>query len=370
MMQPMKSDLLTIKNIFGGATALFRSAFGSWLPKGPSAPRATVCDLGRSKIVLLELSRRSDGVFIEKFELIKNALQDTKPSLLLKPFFESGKFSRENIRVTLKGHGVILRFIRFPRMKPEDLRGAMQYEVEQYIPFELKDCVMDYAIIDESVKTEEGEKMEVLLAVVKRQEVEPTVEVFRNLECKLSVIDVDILSAMSALECFYPEDAAGHSAILDIGTEISTLGIMREGKPRFIRDIPYGTYDVHKRLRSKTSLSDEEIDTLFDRNAEEKPDVAVAISESLDGFIGDLKVSFDYYRDQSRVAGHIGKLFVSGVGSLHPVVIGTLSEGLGIPVLGMDVLPKLKWADTVDGEQLKKHQSLLPVALGLGLRSE
>ncbi len=332
--------------------------------------RTTVCDLGRSKIVLLELSERSGGAFIEKFELIQNPLRDSRPSLLLKPFFESKRFSREGVRVTLKGHGVIMRFIRFPKMKSEDLRGALKYEAEQYVPFEIKDCVMDHAIVEESVKAEDGEKMEILLAVVKRQELDPTIEVFRNLDCRLSVVDVDILSAMAALEYFYPEAAAGHAGILDIGTEISTLGIVRENKPRFIRDISYGTHDIQKRLRSRTDMPDEQIEGIFERDSEEKPEVAAAIEESLEGFIGDLRVSFDYYRDQSRYPKPVEKLIVSGGGSLHPSVIRALTAGLGIPVAGMEVLSKLKWADTVDEEQLRKHQVFLPVALGLGLRPQ
>ncbi|HOG23834.1 MAG TPA: pilus assembly protein PilM [Candidatus Omnitrophota bacterium] len=332
--------------------------------------RTTVCDLGRSKIILLELARRPDGLFIEKFELIKNPLQDSQPSLLLKPFFDSKKFSRDNIRVTLKGHGVIMRFIRFPKMKREDLKSALQFEVEQYIPFELKDCVMDYAVVDENVKAEDGEKMEILLAVVKRQDVDPTVEIFRNLECNLSVIDVDILSALSALEYFYPEDVAGHVALLDIGTEISTLGIVMDGKPRFIRDISYGTYDVLKRLRLRTSMPEDEIEGIFDRNTEENSEVVTAMTESLEGFIGDLKVSFDYYREQLHAAKPVGKIFISGGGSLHPILLRVLSGGLGIPAEGMEVLSKLRWDDTVDAEQLRKHQAFLPVALGLALRPE
>jgi type IV pilus assembly protein PilM len=289
--------------------------------------------------------------------------------LVLKPFFDGKKFQKDGIRVALKGHGVVIRFIRFPKMKVEDLRSAMKYEAEQYIPFELNDVALDFGVVEESVKTDDGEKMEVMLAVIKRQELEPTLEIFRNLECGLSIVDVDILSALAALEYFHPEAFGGHTGLLDLGTEISTLGIVRDGKPRFIRDISYGTYDLYKRLKTRSNLTEERIERLFEKNEPPTPAEEQAIIESLDGLIGDLRVSFDYYHDQSGQSRPFTKLFLSG-GVSHPRILKVLGDGLQIPVANMEILGKLKWAPEVNPESLKDHAALLPVALGLGLREE
>ena len=360
------SKLLTLNQQFSG---LFSGFLSKILPKKPNVSKVTVCDLGRAQTVLLEIEKLADHLFIHRIDIIKDASQDQKPSLVLKPFLDGKKFQKDGVRVALKGHGVVIRFIRFPKMQVEDLRSAMKYEAEQYIPFELSDVVLDFGVVEESLKTDDGEKMEVMLAVIKRQELEPTLEIFRNLECRLSVVDVNILSAMGALEYFHPEDFAGHAGILDLGAEISTLGIVRDGKPRFVRDISYGAYDLHKRLKTRSNLMDEKIEKLFEKNETPTPEEAQVIAESLEGLIGDLRVSFDYYHDQSGQSKTVTKLFLSG-GISHPVVLKALSEGLRIPVVSMDVLSKLKWASDVDPELLKVNAALLPVPLGLGLREE
>ena len=338
-------------------------------PKKMTATKVTVCDLSRTQTILLEIEKRPDHLFVHHIDIIKNISQGQKPSLLLKPFLDGKKFQKDGVRVALKGHGVVIRFIRFPKMKVEDLRSAMKYEAEQYIPFELNDVVLDFGVVEESLKTEEGEKMEIMLVVIKRQDLEPTLEVFRNLECRLSVVDVSILSAMAALEYFHLEDFSGHTGLLDLGTEISTLGIVRDGKPRFVRDISYGACDLHKRLRTRSSLMDENIEKIFEKNEAPTLEETQAITESLEGLIGDLRVSFDYSHDQSGQSKPVTKLFLSG-GVSHPVVLKALSEGLQIPVVSMDILSKLKWAAAVDPELLKTNAALLPVALGLGLRGE
>ena len=174
---------------------------------------------------------------------------------------------------------------------------------------------------------------------------------------------------MAALEYFHPEDFAGHTGLLDLGTEISTLGIVRDGKPRFVRDISYGAYDLFKRFKTRSNLADEKVEKLFENNAAPTPDEMQAITESLEGLIRDLRVSFDYYHDQSGQAKPVSKLFLSGVVS-HPAVLKVLSEGLQLPVVSMDILSKIKWDPGVDPELLKANASLLPVAMGLGLREE
>lgn len=355
---------LPLNQKLAGLSAGFLSKI---MPKKTAVSKVTVCDLGRTQTVLLELEKRSGHLFVHHIDIIKNASQEQKLSLVLKPFLDGKKFRKDGVRVALKGHGVVIRFIRFPKMKMEDLRSAMKYEVEQYIPFEMSDVELDFGVVEESLKTDDGEKMEVMLVVIKRRELEPTLEAFRNLECQLSVVDVDILSAMAALEYFHPEDFSGHVGLLDLGTEISTLGIVRDGKPRFVRDISYGVYDLHKRIKTRSSLMDEKIERLFAKHEDPNAEEAQAIAESLEGLIGDLRVSYDYYHDQSGYPKPVTKLFLSG-GVSHPVVLKALTAGLGIPVVGMDVFPKLKWASAVDEEVLKANAALLPVALGLGIR--
>jgi type IV pilus assembly protein PilM len=365
-MNTPNTKAFSLNQIFPGVFGDFSSKF---LPKKAATSKVTVCDLGRTRTVLLELEKRSDHLFIHHMDIIKNASQDLKPSLVLKPFMDGKKFQKDGVRVALKGHGVVIRFIHFPKMQLEDLRSAMKYEAEQYIPFELSDVVLDFGVVEDSLKTEDGEKMEVMLVVVKRQELDPTLEIFRNLECRLSVVDVSILSAMAALEYFHPEDFSGHVGLLDLGTEISTLGIVRDGRPRFVRDISYGAFDLHKRLKARSDLLDEKIEKLFEKNEVPTVEETQAITESLEALIGDLRVSFDYYHDQSGQSKPITKLFLSG-GVSHPVVLKALSEGLQIPVVCMDILPKLQWALGVDPELLKTNGALLPVSLGLGLREE
>ncbi len=349
--------------------AKFQSFFS---PTKTSHRKITTCDLGRMRTVLLELEKRSDHLFIHQFKIIKNAIREQKTSSVLESFLNGKVFSNVGIRASLKGHAVVIRFIRFPKMSHEELKSAMSFEAEQYIPFKLNEVALDFAVIENSIKTSDGEKMEVMIVAIKKQDLEPTLEVFRLLDVKLSLLDVDILAALTALEYFHPVDFSQHIAFLDLGTELSTLGFVRDGKPHFIRDISYGTYDLHKRLKTKTGISDDECDAILENKEKPSDEAASAIKESLESLVGDLRISFDYYHDQALSVSHpqpIGKVFVCG-GAVNELILKTLEMGLKMPVKSMDVLGKIQFSELADRNEFAANASLLTVALGLGIREQ
>ncbi len=363
ILDPKKIDLDGLKSKYA---PLFKKIF----PQRQSVEKTLACDIGKSKIVFLELQKNPDHLFLTKLSFLKIPAQEKDVAPLLGNAFQLKQFPREGIRTALKGHGIIMRFIRFPKMKTDDLGSALKYEAEQYIPFELNDMILDYAVIEESVATDDGEKMELLLGAVKRQEIDPLIEMFKQLGCKLFCIDVAILAALNSLEYFYPEAFNSHVGVLDLGTEISTLGIVRSGKPRFIRDISYGTYDIQKRLKTRLNLSGEQLNELFEQNKEFSPEQQIVLAESLESLIGDIRVSLEYYREQLPSEKGLEKLFLTGGISLHPVILKLLNEGLRLPVVSFDLTEKIRLAPEIDPQEFKNSLPFLPVAVGLAIRDE
>ena len=76
---------------------------------------------------------------------------------------------------SLSGHSVIIKKIQLPAMPAGGARRAIQWEAEQYIPFDINDVRLDYVVLSEG---EPGrENMEVLLVAVKRDKVNDYVSV-------------------------------------------------------------------------------------------------------------------------------------------------------------------------------------------------
>ena len=80
----------------------------------------------------------------------------------------------------------------------------------------------------------------------------------------------------------------------------------------------------------------------------------------------EIRTSFDYYESQS--ASSVGKIYLSGGGSLFTSFKEKVSGLLGIEVEYWDPLRKIKQPNTADAEKLKAVLAQLPIAVGLALR--
>ncbi|MCM8775416.1 MAG: pilus assembly protein PilM, partial [Candidatus Omnitrophica bacterium] len=220
-----------------------------------------------------------------------------------------------------------------------------------------------------SVQVGSSVMMNLLLVAAKRDELYPVIQSFRDAGLVIDCVDIDALATINALEFFYPQEFRSSTAVLDIGTEVSTLSVILEGKPRFIRDISYGGVDILKRLKRKLGLTEQQArQYVSDSDMVLPPDVVKTFQEVLGNLIADLKVSLDYYLDQISHAVAVKTLFLCGGEAYHPVVINALTRDLGLSVQPIDIFQKIQLDPGVDGDLVKKNRGFLSVPLGLCLR--
>lgn len=351
-----------LKNIFDK----FKSS-SSGPVANASADYCRAVDLGRTRVFFGEGRVVSHKLFLNQLFSIP-LTGELDFSVALKKIFEEEHCSSEGLRISLKSPQVITRFLRFPKMSEKELRGVLQFEIEQYVPYEAKDLYMDLSVLQESVKTEQTESTEIFVAVAKKDYLDGLVKQFKTAQAELALVDVDMLACIRALEFFHLEDHKGHSALLDLGVNVSTLGVVRSGLPRFIRDLSFGTQDIAKKLKSRTSISDADIADFVDGKLMVAEDQRPQYADSIENLINDVKVSFDFYRDQSEDGASPDKLIVCGLGSNQKMILESLQKSLDVPVENMNLESKIELGPDVSKELFQSMQPDLPVLLGLILR--
>lgn len=373
---PLLTPRMSLLNIslakfsFPSLLVSLQSALGIKKKSSGPATAETVlaCDFGKAKIVFLETEKNPQGILIKKFLKIPRDPVPGKDSESLKEAFSKGGFSTKKVRVSLKGQGVIIRFIQFPQMKPEDLKSAITFEIDQYIPFKADEVIWDFFIIDDKVDVGGKIMMNILLVAVKRQEIYSMLEIFNAAELQIALMDVDALASINAVEQFHPEDFKLPIAILDIGSEISTLAVVQGAKPRFIRDITYGGVDIIKKIRRKLNFSQEQALEQIEADRVPSTEAVEEIKEALGDLATELKATLNYYYDQVPGSEPIQKIFIEGGGGYHPLVIEKLTQDMGCGVERIHVLDKVQLAEGLDANHLKSNQGILSIPIGLCLR--
>ena len=116
-------------------------------------------DIGSSALKLVELKPRKGG----EFSLVRLGVEPLSPeaivdgsimdsSLVVDAIHQLNsetKVKNPNFATSLSGHSVIIKKIQLPAMPPEELAESIQWEAEQYIPFDINDVRLDYMVLGE-----------------------------------------------------------------------------------------------------------------------------------------------------------------------------------------------------------------------------
>jgi type IV pilus assembly protein PilM len=68
-------------------------------------------------------------------------------ALELKEFWDSHAFKGKAVYLGVANQKVVVRLLNFPRMSPEDLKGAIGFEAQEHIPMPIEEAVMDYMVL-------------------------------------------------------------------------------------------------------------------------------------------------------------------------------------------------------------------------------
>src|SRR5688500_6127434 len=150
-----------------------------------SRPKGAVgLDIGSSAVKLVELKEKKANDFhltrlgvapLSPEAIVDGSIMDS--SLVVDAIHKlNDQTGVKNMQyaTSLSGHSVIIQSLQVPAMAAAELAESIQWEAEQYIPFDINDVRLDYVVLG----GEPGaETMEVLLVAVKRYKVNDYVSV-------------------------------------------------------------------------------------------------------------------------------------------------------------------------------------------------
>lgn len=271
------------------------------------------------------------------------------------------------VNVSVSGQQAIIRYVDFPKMSLNELKQALKFEAQKYIPFPAADVSMDACILREDLP--DG-KMRVLLAAVKKDFLEQRLKLMTAAGLFVNIVDIDSLALINAFNYNYAGDEKLKNkavALLNIGSATSNLNILENHLPSLSRDVSIGGNHFTQRISEAFTLdfkSAEELKTSADEQKAGK--IAAAIEPVVTKLAKEVRNSFDYY--ESRSVSSVEKIYMSGGGSMYPGMKESLSAIIGIEVDNWDPLRKITLAEGLDPAKVKVISSQLAVAIGLALR--
>src|SRR6516164_6481496 len=141
----------------------------------------------------------------------------------------------KEVAIGVRGHSVIIKKISLPRMTQEELDESIQWEAEQYIPFDVKDVNIDTQIL--TPEADSAGQMDVLLVAAKKDMINDYTSVCAEAGLTATVVDVDAFAVQNAYEANYEPSPADTVVIVNVGAAVTNLNVISRGMTTFTRDI-------------------------------------------------------------------------------------------------------------------------------------
>ncbi|MGI8907817.1 MAG: type IV pilus assembly protein PilM [Candidatus Sumerlaeaceae bacterium] len=372
-------------------------------------------DIGSSVVKAVQLRKVGRNFELEKFGVAeiypgvdkKSASVDRRDAKVeaIRQALNSAGISAKFSVSAVSGESIIVRYIQLPEMPENELKGAIRWEAEDYIPFPLEEVNLDSMILGRS-EVGGAPKIDVLLVAAKKELVAEHIDLLKGADLTPAVIDVDSFAFLNCFEANYLPTASEVVALLNIGSEITSINIYIGGVSRFSRDIAVAgdtiTSGIQQRLNCTFQRAEElklkegapaghtdELDSdliggssLLDTIrgtvekitgedlAEDSPEFIAAnvIKSTLGNLTNEIRRSIQFFENQPN-GKPVQRVAIGGGTANLRNLDQYFARELGLPAEIIDPLRNVGYgAGVADRDRLERVRQMLGVSLGLALR--
>jgi type IV pilus assembly protein PilM len=331
-------------------------------------------DIGSSVVKAIELTQVADELKVTGFGHAviesKDALKDTIADVLRRSGIRT-----KRVVTAVSGRAVIVRYINMMQMADDELKSALRFEADKYIPFQVDEVVLDCAKLPDFGETTsaQGEKeMKVLLVAVKQTLIDEHLQVIQSLGLVPTVIDVDTFALGNAFELnslHSPrvEDEEKVIALVDIGSVKTNINIIKNNTSYFSREVYLAGNDFTEAISRRLGTDAAEGEKLKVNPQGKEESIEESILPTLDDLGNEIHLSFDYYENQYD--REVDEVFISGGSARIPGLKASFERVFDRRIHFWDPTENLEVkSDRVDVQDMKEHGCQLSVAVGLASR--
>lgn len=284
----------------------------------------------------------------------------------LEKFHTESEFSTRDVVVALPESQVFTRVITVPKMSDKELKNAMQWEAEQYLPIPLKDVSLDYRVIGNS---ETAAKTDVLLVAAPLTLTTKYLKIIS--EANLSIVGLETESLATARSLVGLTPSTPTTLVVSIGAITTDISVVSKGFIRFTRSISTGgesfARSVSQELGFEIDRAREYVRSYGLEESQLEGKVMKAIKPVFDVVVSEVKRSIAYYTTHQK-EDVIKRVIVSGGAASLPGILVYLAAALNIEVQVADPWEELLIPGKFKRQGLEDVGPRFAVAVGLALK--
>jgi type IV pilus assembly protein PilM len=281
------------------------------------------------------------------------------------------KPSLKDAAIAMAGSAVITKTIEMnSALSDSEMENQIIVEADQYIPYPLDEVSIDFE--RQKMSERSPDMVEVLLAACRRETVDARVTALELGGLTAKVVDIEayaIERAYTLLEEQVASEEEQTTAIIDIGSAMTTLNVILAGKTIYTREQAFGGNQLLEEVQRRFGLSAAEAENAikqgglpeeyeFEILAPFKEAVTQQVSQTLQFFF-----SSSHYNEVDHVLLAGGVAAIEGLADL-------VQENLATPVRVANPFANLVIGSKINKAMLMSDAPSLLIACGLAMRGE
>jgi type IV pilus assembly protein PilM len=326
-------------------------------------------DIGSSALRAVEARRTKDDHSLSNFGQVPlpagavhgGIVQDpVAVTLAAKQLWAACKFNTKHVRLGVTNPQLVVREMTVSNLPAKDMRQSLPFQVRDMLPLAVERSLLDFHPLEEP-----GDSPTVrgLLIAMPKDAVMATVQAVEKAGLHVDGVDLAsfaVLRAVSRLD-------SQVEAIVDIGSQVTSLLVHADGEPLIVRTVPRGGAEITESMASRLGVPVEEAEVLkcrFGLHGDGRPETASAASDAVRPVVNELRSSFTYLASGERQK-QVTRVALCGGGALMPGLAEHIQQRLDVTVMYADITSRLR--DTRRARQ-RGFESFVPsAAVSVGL---
>jgi type IV pilus assembly protein PilM len=288
----------------------------------------------------------------------------------LRRLWSAGGFRTKNVVLGMGNQRVLAREFSLPKLaRRSQIRDALPFQVQDLLPVPVGDVILDFYPVSES-EGENGPVLNGLLIAAIKDAV--MANVTATSRAGLEPISVDLIPFALA-RLLGPGEPHGNVAIVEIGADTTSVLILSEGTPVFVRIVAAGGDDLSRSLQANFELSAEQAEHVkrtYGLNVPSAPPEQRLFVENCFTVASELTRSIHNtiaYFQSSRHGVPVDRVLLSGGGSLIPGLGAALAEQTRLNVIPARPYERLQIAKgALPADPSRAPQFAVAIGLAVG----
>jgi type IV pilus assembly protein PilM len=342
-------------------------------------------DIGTSSIKIVEIKESSGRPVLSNYAQVdvpESISKDNSSAFLfesvfpglLKEMFSQAGIKSEKASLSIPAFGGLVTLIEFPRMSKEDMEQAIRFEAQKYIPMSLNDVVLSWDTFEKEppskkkgekgeIKNDPSSRVKTILVAASKSKVMAYEKLAKEAGITLDSIELESFSMVRSLV----GNDEGNFIIVDMGSRICNIILVRDGMISLSRNIDAGGTDITKTIAKSLGIDEERAELLkvSGRNLFEKE--SFINFPSLELILAEINRVIKTIQNEKNGTNKIDGVILSGGTANLTGIKEYFSRNLEQNVLLGDPFGRVDYPKKLENE-IRKKGLQFTVSLGLAIK--